>query len=455
MSRSFAILLFRLVRSLKLTDSDKTAAMSASQKVITTHSGSFHADESLAVSMLQLLPEYRNASIVRTRDPAMIAQGDIVVDVGGEYLPEKLRFDHHQRGFKETFNENYDILLSSAGLVYKHFGQRVIAELLKWQASDPRLPVVYQKIYDDFVLAFDGIDNGVSQYDASLKPRYRDSTNASGRVSKLNPWWNETNVDYQERFLKAVAMVGAEFQDRVRYTALAWLPGRELVVSALAARRAHDPQGRIMVLARFCPWKEHLHLLEEEQKIPEAERPLYVLYEDDTAKQWRIQAVSISPESFTSRKPLPEPWRGIRDQALSDLTGIPGGVFVHASGFIGGNQTKEGAMKMAQTALTINSNLEPSINNYTYGPKHFHTGFKWRCLGHLRPRHAAYCCHALPIRRKLRLRLTVLPSPHYYPQPDTPTLVGRALHMHLSRELFQLAKLRVPFEFRHIRQKVL
>ncbi|KAJ3170379.1 hypothetical protein HDU88_009008 [Geranomyces variabilis] len=327
--------------------------MSASQKVITTHSGSFHADESLAVSMLQLLPEYHNASIVRTRDPALIAQGDIVVDVGGEYRPEKLRFDHHQRGFKETFNENYDILLSSAGLVYKHFGQRVIAELLKWQPSDPRLPVVYQKIYDDFVLAFDGIDNGVSQYDASLKPRYRDSTNASGRVSKLNPWWNETNVDYQERFLKAVAMVGAEFQDRVRYTALAWLPGRELVVSALAARHAHDPQGRIMVLERFCPWKEHLHLLEEEQKIPEAERPLYVLYEDDTAKQWRIQAVSISPESFTSRKPLPEPWRGIRDQALSDLTGIPGGVFVHASGFIGGNQTKEGAMKMAQTALTM------------------------------------------------------------------------------------------------------
>ncbi|KAJ3019854.1 hypothetical protein HKX48_001683 [Thoreauomyces humboldtii] len=324
-----------------------------SQKTITTHSGSFHADESLAVSMLKVLPEYANAEVVRTRDPAVIAKGDIVVDVGGEYVPETLRFDHHQRGFKETFGPDYDILLSSAGLVYKHFGRRVVAQILGWEDSNPSLSIVYQKIYDDFVLAFDGIDNGVSQYDASLKPKYRDSTNASSRVGKLNPWWNEKNVDYQERFMKAVAMVGAEFQDRVKYVALAWLPGRELVVKALADRKAHDADGRIIVLEQFCPWKEHLHILEAEQKIAEENKALYVLYEDDTAKQWRIQAVSVTPESFQSRKPLPEPWRGIRDQALSDLTGIPGGVFVHASGFIGGNQTKEGAMRMAQSALTM------------------------------------------------------------------------------------------------------
>ena len=41
-------------------------------------------------------------------------------------------------------------------------------------------------------------------------------------------------------------------------------------------------------------------------------------------------------------------WRGIRDQALSDLSGIPGCIFVHASGFIGGNATKEGALAMSK-----------------------------------------------------------------------------------------------------------
>jgi uncharacterized UPF0160 family protein len=61
----------------------------------------------------------------------------------------------------------------------------------------------------------------------------------------------------------------------------------------------------------------------------------------------------VTPESFESRKALPDPWRGLRDDALSEKTGIPGGIFVHASGFIGGNATKEGALSMAKLALTL------------------------------------------------------------------------------------------------------
>ena len=51
------------------------------------------------------------------------------------------------------------------------------------------------------------------------------------------------------------------------------------------------------------------------------------------------------------RQPLPEPWRGLRDEQLSELTGIPGCVFVHTSGFIGGNRTYKGALKMAMHSL--------------------------------------------------------------------------------------------------------
>jgi hypothetical protein len=35
-------------------------------------------------------------------------------------------------------------------------------------------------------------------------------------------------------------------------------------------------------------------------------------------------------------------WRGIRDTELSKVSGIPGCIFVHASGFIGGNSSYEG-----------------------------------------------------------------------------------------------------------------
>lgn len=66
-----------------------------------------------------------------------------------------------------------------------------------------------------------------------------------------------------------------------------------------------------------------------------------------------MQAVALAPDKFESRKPLPSQWRGLRDDELSRETGIPGCVFVHMSGFIGGNQNYEGALAMAKDALKL------------------------------------------------------------------------------------------------------
>ena len=101
-----------------------------------------------------------------------------------------------------------------------------------------------------------------------------------------------------------------------------------------------------MVLVRLAvetstPWKEHLFNLEEELCIPWAEKPLYVLYGEGTGKNWRIQAVPATQNNFLSKKSLPEPWRGMKDEQLSDTTGVPGAVFVHTSGFIGGRRGLE------------------------------------------------------------------------------------------------------------------
>ena len=118
--------------------------------------------------------------------------------------------------------------------------------------------------------------------------------------------------------------------------------------------------------------------------------------------------MGVAPGSFDSRKALPVPWRGLRDAELrcaagwlagwplatrvaaclpaclpavwvpdvarlataltptptcphrlparllcSAASGVPGGVFVHASGFIGGNATLEGAVEMAAKALDM------------------------------------------------------------------------------------------------------
>jgi uncharacterized UPF0160 family protein len=108
----------------------------------------------------------------------------------------------------------------------------------------------------------------------------------------------------------------------------------------------HDTEGSLFK-------QEHLFELEQELVVPSHAQPYYVIYPDETSGNWRIQAVGISPESFESRKALPEPWRGVRDEDLSGVTGIDGCIFVHASGFIGGNKTKDGALEMAKRAMNF------------------------------------------------------------------------------------------------------
>ncbi|GAA5825457.1 hypothetical protein JCM11251_006993 [Rhodosporidiobolus azoricus] len=323
--------------------------------ILCTHSGTFHADEALAMHLLRILPDYRDAEVVRSRDPAEWEKATVVMDVGGTYEPEKNRFDHHQRGFDETFGHGFVTKLSSAGLVYKHFGERIISEVTKEPLSSPTVQTLYLKIYQDFIEAIDANDNGIAQYITTEPARYRSRTDLPARVGALNPRWNEESNDeiLFERFLRASKMAGGEFEDRLDYLFKAWLPAREIVVKGLEKRKEVHPSGNIIVFHEFAPWKEHLHLLETSLSIPEAEKPLYVLYPESAAadSKWRIQAVPKTQESFESRKALPEAWRGVRDDALSELTGIPGGIFVHAAGFIGGNKTYDGALAMAVKAL--------------------------------------------------------------------------------------------------------
>jgi len=50
---------------------------------------------------------------------------------------------------------------------------------------------VLNRIFQEFIEALDGIDNGISQYSNDIQPKYRNRTDLSSRVGWLNPAWNE------------------------------------------------------------------------------------------------------------------------------------------------------------------------------------------------------------------------------------------------------------------------
>lgn len=334
--------------------------------LIGTHNGHFHADEALAVYLLRLLPTYDPSNLVRTRDPAVLSTCHTVVDVGGEYVPQSYRFDHHQREFSTTFPSR-QTKLSSAGLVYMHFGRAIIAQHTKLAEDNPEVDLLYQKLYVDFIEALDANDNGISIYDPAsmkgLEKRFNDSGVSLGAlVGDLN--WHYENGEEQKtadqaqgeedkRFLEASSLMGRTFVRKLDYCWRAWLPARSVVKDSYVRRREVNENGRIILFSKGCPWKDHLYTIEAEDGVGHHERVLYVVYpeSDDESSKWRIQAVPVSKDSFESRKGLPEAWRGVRDDELSKLAGITGCTFVHASGFIGGNATKAGVLEMGKRSL--------------------------------------------------------------------------------------------------------
>jgi len=326
------------------------AKRACQKKIIGTHDGTFHCDEVLACWMLKQLQEYRDSEILRTRKPDELSSCDIVVDVGAEYNHTTNRYDHHQRSFTGTMNsiagKKWTTKLSSAGLVYLHFGNSLLSQLSS-DSSEKDIEILFEKMYENFIEEVDAIDNGVDQYDR--EPRYQISTNLSSRVGSLNPSWNETGVDTQKRFAKAMDLVGNEFMDKLNYFSKSWLPAKACVDSSITNRLKVHESGEIIIVEGGCPWKSHLFTIEEEQGIPGLIK--FALYKEDNSEKWRVQTVPDRLGSFGFRIGLKESWRGLRDDVLSKESGIPGGVFVHTSGFIGGNHSYDGALQMALQSI--------------------------------------------------------------------------------------------------------
>lgn len=108
--------------------------------------------------------------------------------------------------------------MSTAGLVYAHFGFEVIKEILATEEciySPEDLERIYMSIYDGFIEEIDAIDNGLPMYEEGL-PLYRIDTHLSARVHNINPVWNNVNTtSINVLFEQAMKMVGDEFISKV------------------------------------------------------------------------------------------------------------------------------------------------------------------------------------------------------------------------------------------------
>lgn len=334
-----------------------TPATPVTPVTIVTHSGIFHADDVFGVAVLQIV--FPSNTLVRSRDPAVIADADFAVDVGGVWDTATGRFDHHQRGFsgcRMAVDEgcvvvpNADgVAYASAGLVWAAYGAACVERFCRSYNDAEMSAIDVTSIADaidrELVVHLDLVDNGVSQpapglfgLAALIDQLNTDWLEDAGMAAMADPAKSKSKLKLQ-RFEAAVKIVRQFLRAAIHHKA----------AEAIAAHRVRTTErrcdGRVLVFTHEgMPWVKVVC-----EEMPEV---LFVVYPDGTDDLYRIHTVPVVPGSYTPRADMPRAWSGLRDADLVKVSGVADAVFCHANVFTGGAKSLAGAMQMAEVALS-------------------------------------------------------------------------------------------------------
>lgn len=301
--------------------------MEKNKKKLITHDGSFHADDVFAAASLSLFLEKKGEDfeIIRTRDPKIIETGDYVFDVGGIYNAEKNKFDHHQ--IAGAGKRERGIEYSSFGLVWKKFGEEICGSKKIMEIIDSKL-----------VVSIDANDNGIDLYKSNFE-------NISlymidDVISIFSPTALE-NMDQDIQFSRALVWAKEILEREIKKAS-----DQIEIIKIIQNFYKNSNDKRLIVIdtpkvSRYDIWYALQDFLE----------PLFIVY--NVTDGWRIVIMKSDPNSFQSRKDFPKDWAGLREKELQEITGVTDAVFCHRKLFLAGAKSKEGAIKLAELALSV------------------------------------------------------------------------------------------------------
>ncbi len=295
------------------------------KKILVTHNGAFHTDDLFASAALFILNK-GNVKIIRTRDFKIIAKGDYVYDVSGEY-DGKRYFDHHQKGGAGARPNG--IPYSSFGLIWKAFGEEICGD-----------KEIADRIDQKIVQPIDAVDNGVDVTITKFEGVEQYNVN---QIFMANyPTWKENPSIVDKVFKKEVKKIIPLLEREIK-VAKDDLEGNIIILKAYE----ESSNKKIIVIEKPLP----RYLIQD--ALPQFPEPVYFLYPSGHSDSWKVEAVRKDVTTHESRKLFPESWRGLmnNDPELVKATGIKDIQFCHASGFFLHTKTKEGALKLAEKAL--------------------------------------------------------------------------------------------------------
>jgi uncharacterized UPF0160 family protein len=338
---------------------------------VLTHHGGWHADELHAIALWMLAHGYDPAAgptidgvvVIRTRDPQVIsiaralnahvdnpAHAIPIFDVGGIYQPASLSFDHHQADFTESRSNG--IAYSTAGLVWKEMGSRIVRHLMSHPSNDDISCIgdMVHAIDKHIIQWIDAIDTGSC--------RRREERIMLGTVdgrpvhvshdADYDGLWSHISIGPDDvNFIWSLRTVMLRL-----ITMIHGIMRSYMVPSPLSDAICDSVDDRILIMRREGPW---IHAL---TKNPSYDTIMLVVFPSD--QTWRIQWVPSHPPQFDLRgQGFPESWRGLGNNDISIATLHERGadtdiIFCHKTGFLCVSKTFEGAIKTARSVLSGN-----------------------------------------------------------------------------------------------------
>ena len=289
-------------------------------KTVVTHSGNFHPDDVFAVACVMLLEGEENVEVVRTREEEVIRTADWVVDVGGEYDANSLRFDHHQHG--APIREN-GIPYAAFGLVWRHFGEKIVGSAEVARVVEERL-----------CQAIDAPDNGVSLFDVNeleVEPVLLFHV-----LDSFKPVWGSDD-DIDKAFLEVVTFVKSFLE---RFISKATGDQAMLTLVDEVYQSAEDKS----VLVFDVKISSHALI-----KYPDVNVVIHPSINGEEVV-WSVSAIPKHHGTFENRVTFPSAWGGLHNEELEEASGIPGLLFCHKARFICKARSKESAIQAANQA---------------------------------------------------------------------------------------------------------
>jgi uncharacterized UPF0160 family protein len=309
---------------------------------ILTHDGKFHADDVFAVATLSIFYDGK-IKVTRSRKPEIIKKfleaGDVIVDNGRDYNPDKNIFDHHQEGGAGARESG--VPYAGFGLIWKHFGKQVCLKEIKKNKSDSNINLdeaveyVWQKVDESLVSNIDATDTGYTDY---YSEKTHDSAFVPDKiVESFVPNWLEDYTEADKIFTKLSKVAELLIKREIKVS-----HDRFLAKSLIEETYQKTPDKRVIIFERGYPWKEIL--------VDKAE-PLFVIFPTINNDGWMIQAVPLKKDSQEIRQKFPVNWLGKADGALEEVTGIKGAKFCHSSGFLAVTNDFDGAKSLVKKAI--------------------------------------------------------------------------------------------------------